>query len=75
MTKLRDAGIQTSIHYRPIHTFTNYRDKNKGAWLPITDYAGGREVTLPLFPTMTDEQQNYVIENVIRVIKLAKGKE
>ena len=75
MTKLRDAGIQTSIHYRPIHTFTNYRDKNKGAWLPITDYAGGREVTLPLFPTMTDEQQDYVIENVIRVIKLAKGKE
>lgn len=73
MSALRDAGIQSSIHYRPIHTFTNYRDKHKGAWLPITDYVGSREVTLPLFPTMTEEQQAYVIDNVIRVINSTKS--
>jgi len=73
MSALRDAGIQSSIHYRPIHSFTNYRDKHKGAWLPITDYVGSREVTLPLFPTMTEEQQAYVIDNVIRVIASAKS--
>jgi len=73
MTALRDAGIQSSIHYRPIHTFTNYRDKHKGAWLPITDYVGSREVTLPLFPTMTEEQQTYVIDNVIKLITAAKS--
>ena len=69
MSALRDAGIQSSIHYRPIHTFTNYKNKHKGAWLPITDYVGSREVTLPLFPTMTDEQQAYVIDKVISLIK------
>lgn len=73
MMELRDAGIQTSIHYRPIHTFTNYKERHKGAWLPITDYVGSREVTLPLFPTMTEDQQDYVIENVIRVVKSAKA--
>ena len=72
MSALREAGIQSSIHYRPIHTFTNYKEKHKGAWLPITDYVGSREVTLPLFPTMTEDQQAYVIENVISVIKSIK---
>lgn len=73
MIALREAGIQTSIHYRPIHTFTNYKDRYTGTWLPITDYVGSREVTLPLFPTMTEEQQAYVIENVIEVIKSLKA--
>jgi len=73
MIALREVGIQTSIHYRPIHTFTNYKDRYTGTWLPITDYVGSREVTLPLFPTMTEEQQAYVIENVIEVIKSSKA--
>ena len=73
MTALRDVGIQTSIHYRPIHTFSNYKDRQKKAWLPITDYVGSREVTLPLFPTMTEAQQAYVIENVIKVINASKA--
>jgi dTDP-4-amino-4,6-dideoxygalactose transaminase len=73
MIALREVGIQTSIHYRPIHTFTNYKDRYTGTWLPITDYVGSREVTLPLFPTMTEEQQAYVIENVIEVIKSLKA--
>lgn len=73
MTGCRDAGIQTSIHYRPIHTFTNYKAEYGKTWLPITDYVGSREVTLPLFPTMTEEQQAYVIENVIRLIKSSRN--
>jgi len=68
MIGCRDAGIQTSIHYRPIHTFTNYQAEYGKTWLPITDYAASREVTLPLFPTMTPDQQAYVIENVIRLV-------
>jgi len=72
MAGLRDVGIQSSIHYRPIHTFTNYKRKHLQVWLPITDYVGSREVTLPLYPTMTEEQQTYVIKNVTRLIKSIK---
>jgi len=62
MTGLRDAGIQSSIHYRPIHTFSYYRDRIGEVHLPITEDVSRREVTLPLFQTMTPEQQTLVIE-------------
>ena len=29
--------------------------------LPLTEHVGGREVTLPLFPTMEEEQVEYVV--------------
>ena len=68
MVGLRDLGIQSSIHYRPIHTFTYYREKFGDVRLPITEALAQREVTLPLFPTMTDAQQALVIEAVRETI-------
>ena len=62
MKGLRDAGVQSSIHYRPIHTFTYYKNKYGQLSLPVTEEIAQREVTLPLFPTMTDTQQALVIE-------------
>lgn len=52
---LRDAGVQTSIHYRPIHTFTYHSqsDKVRGANLAKTDALTPRILTLPLYPSMT----------------------
>lgn len=57
MNTLKENGIQTSIHYPPVHLFSYYR-KNLGCcpgMLPVTEYVGGREVTLPLHPLMTEE--------------------
>ncbi len=50
---LRSQGIQTSIHYPPIHTFSYYRERYPGLSLPRTEALAGREVTLPLYPTMS----------------------
>ena len=62
MKYLRDQGVQTSIHYPPIHLFSYYRrDMSSPSHLPLTEYAGKREMTLPLFPTMTDAQVDYVV--------------
>jgi dTDP-4-amino-4,6-dideoxygalactose transaminase len=68
MAGFRDYGIQSSIHYRPIHTFSYYRRKYGDVRLPITEALAQREVTLPLFPTMTDAQQALVIEAVRETI-------
>ena len=68
MSRLRDAGIQSSIHYRPIHTFTFYQKKYGTIYLPVTEDVAKREVTLPLFPTMTDEQIEVVIDAVTSLI-------
>lgn len=63
---LRAAGVQTSIHYPPIHLFSLYRQRlglGEGL-LPLTETVASRELTLPLFPTMSEEQVDLVIEAV-----------
>jgi len=54
MEAMKAQGIQTSIHYPPIHTFTAFRE-GANVSLPITEEIAAREVTLPLYPMMTDE--------------------
>jgi dTDP-4-amino-4,6-dideoxygalactose transaminase len=66
---MRAAGIQTSIHYPPIHQFSYYRTRYPGVRLPATEAAAAREVTLPLYPTMRDEQVELVIEAVREGLK------
>ena len=58
---LRAAGIQTSIHYPPIHQFSYYRERYPDVRLPLTESLANREVTLPLYPGMTDEMANQVV--------------
>lgn len=64
MSCMRDEGIQTSIHYRPIHTFSAYSRHGIGYELPKTEEVRNRILTLPLFPTMRMEQVNYVIDSL-----------
>ncbi len=61
---MQAEGIQTSIHYPPIHTFTYYRNRYPGVELPVTEHMAAREVTLPLYPTMTPDMVGWVIEAV-----------
>lgn len=68
---LKQDGIQTSFHYPPVHTFDNYRNPlqkfEETLWM--TENVSKRQVTLPLFPTMTDDQQGWVIESVIKALR------
>jgi len=61
---LRAAGVQTSLHYPPIHQFSYYRQRFPGVQLPQTEYAAGREVTLPLYPTMDEQAFETVIQSI-----------
>lgn len=60
MESLRSKGIQTSVHYRPIHTFTAY-SAMPASDLELTEAIGLRALTLPLFPSMTKMQVNSVV--------------
>jgi dTDP-4-amino-4,6-dideoxygalactose transaminase len=55
--KLSKRGIQTSLHYPPVHRFSIYDEELA---LPVTDEYARRSITLPLFPTITDEQIDLV---------------
>jgi len=64
MQFLKERGIQTSIHYPPIHQFTYYRACTTPVVLPVTEQLGRRLVTLPLYPHITPQQIDAVVEAV-----------
>jgi dTDP-4-amino-4,6-dideoxygalactose transaminase len=62
MDGMRARGIQTSIHYPPVHRFTWYREHlpTPANSLPLTEAIGRRMVTLPLYPSMGADAVNDV---------------
>ncbi|OGC81057.1 MAG: DegT/DnrJ/EryC1/StrS aminotransferase [candidate division Zixibacteria bacterium RBG_16_43_9] len=70
MQKLKRKGIQTSIHYLPVHKFSYYRKNypQKPGNLPFSEEIGKREVSLPLHPRMTKEDVLYICQQVKKLI-------
>jgi dTDP-4-amino-4,6-dideoxygalactose transaminase len=65
MEHLKSQGVQTSIHYPPIHKFRIYAGTENGnSRLPITEAVVEREVTLPLYPGMTEADVATVVDAV-----------
>jgi dTDP-4-amino-4,6-dideoxygalactose transaminase len=66
MESLKKRGIQTSIHYPPVHRFSIYAEEwlRSASSLPITEEAASREVTLPLYSTMRIDQVHWVVQAV-----------
>lgn len=65
MTYLAKKGIQTSIHYHPVHSFSFYRTLGcKNQELPITEDVCQREVTLPLYPDMNIKMVDYIVGTI-----------
>ena len=62
-------GIQTSIHYPPVHRFTYYRQNDDSTRLPMTEEIASREVTLPLYPTMTGEDLELVVRSAVNALE------
>ncbi len=59
--ELSKKGIETGIHYKPIHTFSLYQSKIK---LPITEKVGKEIVTLPTHPNITMRDLEKIIKTV-----------
>ena len=62
MTYLRLRGIQTSIHYPPVHTFSFYQQYFKAQNMHLTEHIAGQELTLPMYVGIKDEQIDFVID-------------
>jgi dTDP-4-amino-4,6-dideoxygalactose transaminase len=57
---LERRRVQTSVLYPAIHEFSAYREAGKRG-LPLSELAARTEVTLPLFPGLSDEDQDRVV--------------
>jgi UDP-4-amino-4,6-dideoxy-N-acetyl-beta-L-altrosamine transaminase len=68
--KLRAAGIQVNLHYIPVHTQPYYL--NQGfAWgdFPQAEQYYREAISLPMYYGLTEEQQNYIIDTLQKVVK------
>jgi dTDP-4-amino-4,6-dideoxygalactose transaminase len=74
MELLRREGIQSSIHYPPIHRFSYYRENfgTKQEKLPLTEHVGAHEVTLPLYPLLKKKEVAFVCDKIKRILPKAK---
>jgi dTDP-4-amino-4,6-dideoxygalactose transaminase len=72
MAGLREHGVQSSIHYPPIHLFASFRDAARPP-LPRTEALAARELTLPLYPSMTEAQVRHVCASLGSTLEMCKS--
>lgn len=68
--KMEEAGISTNVHYKPLPLLTAY--KNLG--FDIADYPNAyhlfeNEISLPIYSTLSDEEVDYIIKNLLEILK------
>lgn len=61
MEALKAKGIGTGLHFRAAHTQKYYRERYPAFVLPNTEWNSDRIYSIPLFPTMTDDDVTRVI--------------
>ena len=65
--KMSEAGIGTSVHYKPLYRMTYYKETynlNPEKY-PVSEKIWKGNVSLPIFPEMTEEDLDYVCKTVI----------
>jgi len=68
---LSKKGITTKVYFPPAHLTEFYRTKFrfKGGELPVTESMANQVLTLPIYPTMTTDEMDYVITSVKEFVK------
>jgi dTDP-4-amino-4,6-dideoxygalactose transaminase len=61
MDSLRRSGIQSSIHYPPVHLFSFYRELYPDIILPKSEEFCRRELSLPLHPALEEADVDRVV--------------
>jgi len=67
---LNEAGIGTSVHYKPLHRMTYYRDRYG---LKPADYQNAERhwrgvVTLPVYPGLKAEDLEHICDRMIKIL-------
>lgn len=72
MTAMKEGNIGTGFHYDAVHLFSYYRNTfgYKPGDFPNTENIASRIVSLPLFPWMTFEEQDRVIDTMKKVFNV-----
>ncbi|MGA3058024.1 MAG: DegT/DnrJ/EryC1/StrS family aminotransferase [Candidatus Limnocylindrales bacterium] len=69
--RLAEAGIGTSVHFIPLHLHPYYRRAYGYAPgdLPVAAREYEREISMPIYPDLTDGEVDYVVERLAAVLR------
>lgn len=68
--RLWDANIAVNVHYIPIHTQPFYRARGfRPGEFPAAEAYYGGAISIPLYPTLTDAQQDYVVAELKKALR------
>ena len=69
--ELKIRGVGCSVHFIPIHKQPYYKNryKYKDSDYPVANRVFNQSLSLPIYPDMSQDEINYVIENLLEVIK------
>ena len=63
--RLREAGIGVNVHYIPVYMHPYYRENGyENVTCPNAERYYGGAVSIPIYPALTKEEQQYVIDKV-----------
>jgi len=67
--RMREAKIGCSVHFIPLHLHPLYRRlfRFNRSCFPIAEWVYEREVSLPLYPRMIDDEVRYVIDSIQKI--------
>ncbi|WP_295589360.1 DegT/DnrJ/EryC1/StrS aminotransferase family protein [uncultured Methanobrevibacter sp.] len=68
--KMEERGISTNVHYKPLPMLTAYKDLG----FDIDDYPNAynlfkNEISLPIYSTLTDDEVDYIIQNLLEILE------
>lgn len=67
-SKLREANIGVQVHYIPVHLQPFYKSIGfKKGYLPNSERFAESVISLPLFPGLKEEEQNYVVSELSKL--------
>ncbi len=67
---LRQKGIYAQVHYMPVHTMPYYQSLgHKKGSMPLAEAYYEKCLSLPMYPTLTEGEQNFVVECVLKNLK------
>jgi perosamine synthetase len=63
---LAEKGVMTKVYFLPVHLTRFYRERFgfKGEELPVTERLSKQVLSLPMYPTLTTNEMDYITENV-----------
>ena len=63
---LKEHGIQTSVHFIPIHKHPYYHKtfNYQNSMYPVANHVFKSSLSLPIYPDMTIDEQSYIIDKI-----------